>query len=391
MHPNLWTVPGIDFPIRSWGFFVVIGALAAIGVALRRSRRYRLDPGFVMTLCVIGVVAGVIGCRGMYLLHYEWDAVRTGQVGFRHMLAMSRGGEILGGVLLSAVSVITYLFVRRKPILPHLDLLLPVTLLGMGIGRFGCLMAGCCWGGICETPDGAKALPWAIRFDYGSPALGRDIELHRVDFPPELMWRVPGVPVPIPITPGALDNARPDNSARLQEVVTLGEEYARAQSINPDGSDAQRLKQKLQEAGRGLRTIDVLAARHLRNLATNGTPRSWADLRARAATMHSRWVHPSQVYDAVALLLLFGLLSVIYRRGRTGEVVAWTMVLYPINRVLQEAIRGDNPHDTFGLTISTFISLVVLVAGLGMLIWLAIRKPVRTDPGEMTGTMNAEG
>ncbi len=54
-------------------------------------------------------------------------------------------------------------------------------------------------------------------------------------------------------------------------------------------------------------------------------------------------------------------------------VVAWTMVLYSVSRFLMEIIRGDNPHDVAGLTVSQFISLVVFVAGL-VYMWVLARK-----------------
>ena len=38
------------------------------------------------------------------------------------------------------------------------DVALPCVMLGLGIGRWGCMMVGCCFGNI--APD----LPWAVRF-----------------------------------------------------------------------------------------------------------------------------------------------------------------------------------------------------------------------------------
>ena len=103
-----------------------------------------------------------------------------------------------------------------------------------------------------------------------------------------------------------------------------------------------------------------------------GTTRQAAlvDLRVLAGRQQSRWVHPTQLYDAIGLALLFVLLSVIfYHRRRHGLVVAWTLILYPVSRFSLELLRADNPRDVAGLTISQAISIAVLLVGL---VYLAV-------------------
>ena len=60
-------------------------------------------------------------------------------------------------------------------------------------------------------------------------------------------------------------------------------------------------------------------------------------------------------------------------------VVAWTMVLYPISRFTQELIRADSPRDVGGLTISQFLSLVVLLLGVVFLVLLVKILPPRSS------------
>ena len=103
-------------------------------------------------------------------------------------------------------------------------------------------------------------------------------------------------------------------------------------------------------------------------------------MRKLADSQKSLWVHPTQIYDAVALALMFVLLSVVFfRSSKPGLVVVWAMVLYPVNRVIQEFIRGDNPHDVFGFTISQFISATIFVTGIILLVVLSKRCQVDFD------------
>ena len=110
---------------------------------------------------------------------------------------------------------------------------------------------------------------------------------------------------------------------------------------------------------------------------------------------HSATIHPVQLYDSFAGLLLFGLLLWIRRRKRyDGTVFVWWLLLYPIWRSSVELFRGDvergylteivlpgfnrllglpvdNP--TF-LSTSQFISLGMISVGIGLWVYLRRRR-----------------
>src|SRR5439155_22861671 len=67
--------------------------------------------------------------------------------------------EVYGGVLVGTGVSIIYLLMRRLPIRLYCDIAAPSLLFGMGVGRIGCYLVGCCWGAQC-SPN----LPWAVRF-----------------------------------------------------------------------------------------------------------------------------------------------------------------------------------------------------------------------------------
>jgi len=58
-------------------------------------------------------------------------------------------------------------------------------------------------------------------------------------------------------------------------------------------------------------------------------------------------------------------------------VFAVLLLLYPVLRVIEEVIRIDNPHDTAGLTVSQFVSLGLIAAGLAFL-YVLYRVPLRS-------------
>jgi phosphatidylglycerol:prolipoprotein diacylglycerol transferase len=75
-------------------------------------------------------------------------------------------------------------------------------------------------------------------------------------------------------------------------------------------------------------------------------------------------LHPTQLYLALDGLILFLLLSAFYPlRRRDGEVIALLMVTYPVTRFFIERLRDDDPALGLGLTISQWISMVLVLAG----------------------------
>jgi prolipoprotein diacylglyceryltransferase len=115
----------------------------------------------------------------------------------------------------------------------------------------------------------------------------------------------------------------------------------------------------------------------MRTRQFNTTPEELAAL-TRLPENQSLPVHPAQIYASIGGMLLALLLNAMfYRRNRQGTVFGVLFLLYPIMRVIEEIIRIDNPHDTAGLTISQFISLLFFV---GAIIWLIVmyRLPMRS-------------
>jgi phosphatidylglycerol:prolipoprotein diacylglycerol transferase len=90
-------------------------------------------------------------------------------------------------------------------------------------------------------------------------------------------------------------------------------------------------------------------------------------------------LHPTQLYEAGAeLVILFGLL-LLERRGRSfpGRTFFSYLVVYGVSRFVIEFYRGDPRGFVFDSLMSTsqFISLLLIPASLVMLVWLSRRHP----------------
>ena len=371
MWPTLFKIPIIMLPIRSYGFMLMVGFLGGTWWAARRASRVKCDPDMVVNLGFIALVASVVGSRIFYVVHY-WDEHFAGR-GLWAIVDITAGGlEFYGGFIGAMIAILVYMKLRKVSIRLYLDIVTPSLMFGMAMARIGCFLNGCCWGGPCS-----EHLPWAVRFPYASPALYRQWEERQVTLPAELITiNSAGIPAPLNrdllnLTPEERDGAR----VRFEQAEAALKE---AQAAKADEKTLATLRKEKERAEKDKRRIDEITAGLNRQLARYDlTATEFSDLaREYGKTVP---VHPTQLYASINGILLAILLNeVFYRRKRHGVVFAVLLMLYPAARIMEEMIRTDNPHDTAGLTISQFVSVLLFAAGVGL--YYALKKMPERSP-----------
>jgi phosphatidylglycerol:prolipoprotein diacylglycerol transferase len=176
------------------------------------------------------------------------------------ILSLVRAGGVFYGGLIAAVGVALWLVRRYElPMWTTADLFAPGIALGHVIGRFGCLLAGCCYG----RPT---SMPWAVTFT--DPVAAANV----------------GTPLGIPL-------------------------------------------------------------------------------------------HPTQLYDAGAELLILVVLLATERKGRPfpGRTFWLYILLYGISRFIIEFFRGDDRGMILGVSTSQFVSLVAIPLAVAVLLRLRNR------------------
>ena len=193
-------------------------------------------------------------------------------MGVKEVLEMGGGGEILGGVVLASLGAIGFLVIFRKPVFRYLDVVFPPMILAMGIGRIGCFMFSCCWGGICVDEAGAKSIPWAVQFPYGSPSYKRHCDEKLLEVPDDLMWVSPFEkdkgPQPIPRT--VLSKCDIDGDRKLADWAKTAHEYVQLKRENPQAKELEELEKQVMEKREALgprSKPELAAAIHLINLS----------------------------------------------------------------------------------------------------------------------------
>lgn len=363
MRPELFTFPGTNFVVPGYSAMIVLAFLVGTWWQTRRASKVKCDPDVVLSLALIALVAGWVGGRLFYVIHY-WDKYFSHQP--MAILDLKAGGfEVYGGVIFAAFWCIVYLFVRRLPVRLYADLTAPTLLFAMGVGRLGCWFAGCCFGATC--PD---ALPWAVEFPARSEAFIQHWQERRVTLPADLIVVAPdGQIAPVWTLAEPLLKQFPDGNVEAFETK-LAEARKKVEKM-PDSAARRKAATELS-----------YAAALLDHFHEYGLTLKDAVGRAKDRALHSAKVHPAQIYSFVGPILLAWLLNAyFYRRTRHGSVFALAMILYGIERFIEEMVRSDNPVDTFGLTVSQGISVAVVAGGL--LWWLILKAmPLRSSrPG----------
>ncbi|MGE3181359.1 MAG: prolipoprotein diacylglyceryl transferase family protein, partial [Phycisphaerae bacterium] len=289
MRPVLFELPFLGKEIPAFGLMMTLGFLLGIYWAVRRAIKSGANPDVVLNIGFIALIAGVVGCRIMFVWHY-WDEqfAQIQPIGNRiwAILNLTQGGmEFYGGFLLTCIAVFVYLWGWGHSIRWYLDIVAPSLAIGMAFGRVGCFLNGCCFGGPCN-------LPWAVEFPYGSnPAVVQwEKRLPGTSLPQEL---VDSTTFPSPIRLQSLLASDKKVDAAVAQANRLELELAalKQKSAPPDEIRLAQAKLALvpyPDLRRQMKRYDLSAE----------------EIRTMAHAHGSIPIHPAQLYSTAGLLVL---------------------------------------------------------------------------------------
>jgi phosphatidylglycerol:prolipoprotein diacylglycerol transferase len=223
VHPDFFQFFGVPFP----AYFVLLlsGFLFATAAGALWARRVGESADVIVDLGLAMLLAGVVGARLLHVVAdgYFWDYVHLctdptkvnwpvdraeclsaaygGVWDAAHSLCHPAGTDCFawakfwaGGLTyyggLVGASGAAWLLLKRDafPFWKAADMAGFAIPLGLGFGRLGCLMAGCCFGSTCE-------LPWAVSFPWRSAASEEQFRDHLLAS--SKMWSLPVHPTQV--------------------------------------------------------------------------------------------------------------------------------------------------------------------------------------------------
>jgi phosphatidylglycerol:prolipoprotein diacylglycerol transferase len=333
---------GANFGIRWYGLAYltgfVVGALLMMFIAIRGRRT--LSPELITDYITYVVLGTMIGGRVGYAVFYSPDLLTdfSGRFPFWGVLRVWEGGMAshggMIGILLAAI-----IFARRHKLdWLHLG---DLTVLGGSVGIFFGRIANFINGELFGRPAGPGTI-WPVKFPGEMYLwLKHDTE-RRLSDPnsgPDLLSNmteaVKALGTSLDQWTSWITQVRTNASARYEVQVTIEKIIHAIQSGNEQ----------------------VRAA-----LGMYLTPR-----------------HPSQLYEALMEgLLMFLIAFIFWRKPRKPGVVGsvW-LTCYAIVRIIGEQFRMPDAHigfQLFGLTRGQWLSIVMLIASLGLLVWTTRRQ-----------------
>jgi phosphatidylglycerol:prolipoprotein diacylglycerol transferase len=357
-------------PVRGYGVMLLLAIVTGVGMAMHRARQGGLNPDIILSLAFWMVITGVIGARLFYVIEY-WDekfAGRTARDTILAILNIPEGGLVVfGGLIGAAVGFVAFVRKQKLPLLAMADVVAPCMAIGLALGRIGCLLNGCCYGGPSD-------LPWAITFPkYSSPLDADQPAAARRFSPPYSDQASSGTFFGFrlesrdaqPVVVAQVDTGSPAATAGLK----VGDVLVAVNGIpfqSPTEAKALIFNAVVSSAPLELRLADQRTI----------------DLPTIPLPERSRPVHPTQLYSAIDAGLLGWLLWAYFPlRRRDGECIALLLTIHPITRFLLEIIRTDEAAVfNTGLSISQNVSILLLAAGLALWWYLSRQSRGTTWP-----------
>jgi phosphatidylglycerol:prolipoprotein diacylglycerol transferase len=148
--------------IHSYGLMLATAFITSVFVIQHELKRRGFLPDVAATIVVAAAIGGIVGAKIYFVL-------LDGQITFREIFSTS-GLVWYGGFIGGCLGVLIVVIRSPNPTLATIDIIGPTVLLGYGIGRIGCFLAG---DGDYGPPSD---LPWAMAFPNGT--VPTDVPVH---------------------------------------------------------------------------------------------------------------------------------------------------------------------------------------------------------------------
>lgn len=162
--------------IHTYGLMMAIGVASAFWFVFVQAKKQGLPASRLIDMAFYTVIISLIGAKLiLFVGHFSYYTKYPSEL---FTLARS-GGVFQGGLAFGILFALWYFRKYRIPTWKVGDLAGPALALGHGFGRFGCFMAGCCFGRECTAP-------WGVEFhnEYAHELTG--IDLHTPIHPVQL-------------------------------------------------------------------------------------------------------------------------------------------------------------------------------------------------------------
>lgn len=142
MYPKLFQIGPL--PVYSYGLMLSIAFLIGNWLFGKELKRKGYDENTGVVITFLALIGGIVGAKLFYIIE-DWN-FGTGQALMTYfskdILFSSSGLTFFGGLVLSILLIIIYCKAKKISVLETFDMMAPAAILGYGIARIGCHLAG---------------------------------------------------------------------------------------------------------------------------------------------------------------------------------------------------------------------------------------------------------
>ncbi len=179
MYPTLFTIPGIDYPISTFGVMMAIAFLTGFWITAKRMQEEGLDPELASTLLIYAMFGGLLGSK----LYFAIDVgIRTGAP-FSELFFNRAGITWYGGLIGGTVACWIGAKIHKVNFLTLANCSATTLAVGQSLGRVGCFLVG-------DDYGKATNVAWAVAFPEGAPPTKPGERVHPTQLY-EVMWLMP--------------------------------------------------------------------------------------------------------------------------------------------------------------------------------------------------------
>ncbi|MBU6385783.1 MAG: prolipoprotein diacylglyceryl transferase [Planctomycetes bacterium] len=341
----------VGLPVRGYGLMMMLGVISAVAISYHRVLKLGVRKESFVTLVLWTVIGGLLGARLFYIIQ-KWSELEGVTIPQKLWTAVqfTEGGLVVYGAILGGIAgILGWTILQKVTPLSLLDAIVPAFFIGLAFGRIGCLLNGCCYGGIVDS-----GLP-SIEFPRGAPAYMDQLA----------SGRLLGINTKKTSSEDhSIESIQPSSWASqngIQPGHVLESVQVGILPMDPF-EQAESVRKHLPPELEGVVVTDH-ARKAVRNLPTKSLP-----------------VHPAQIYASITgFLLCLWSLSIPGWMQRPGLIFGSGWLAYGILRFLEEIVRVDEGGQ-FGtdLSIAQWVSMLGILFGALLTLYSMIRKPAES-------------
>ncbi len=155
MYPVLFKIG--DFTVYSYGTILALDLLVSLYLFIKFSKYFKIGAELAFRIFVINIIALIVGGKIGYIFSHFYEYYKGNLLEFFSNLFIAffyAGLAIQGAIIFSTISLVfisRYFKINFWSLLDNFSIVAPFSIF---IGRIGCLLAGCCYGKVCNCEYG---------------------------------------------------------------------------------------------------------------------------------------------------------------------------------------------------------------------------------------------